>query len=109
MRNLPHGKGFFVFLVRDFHLPLSDYRYIDISSDVQIRRVMARLGFVEEGSDNDVVIYAARDLNPDFPGIFDLALWDIGRTVCRPRNPNCPACRLNDLCSYSRLNSHKVG
>ena len=88
-------------LVRDFHVGLSDYRYIDISADVQVRRVMARLGFVEEGAKSDVVIYAARELNPDFPGIFDLALWDIGRTVCRPQNPNCGDCRLADLCTYA--------
>lgn len=74
-------------LVRNFKVPLSDYRYVDISPDVQVARVMSRLDFVEQGSSTDVVIYAARELNPDFPGIFDLALWNIGRTVCRPRNP----------------------
>ncbi len=93
-------------LVRDFHVPLSDYRYIDVSADVQAQRVMARLGFVDDGSDADVVIYAARELNPDFPGIFHLVLWDIGRTVCRPRNPRCSECRLNDLCAYASQNSH---
>ncbi len=95
-------------LVRDFHVPLSDYRYVDISADVQVGRVMARLGFVEDGSDTDVVIYAAREVSPDFPGIFDLALWDIGRTVCRPRNPRCSECRLNDLCAYALQNSNEA-
>lgn len=89
-------------LVRHFHVPLSDYRYLDISADVQVSRVMARLGFVEEGSGEAVVVYAARELNPDFPGVFDLALWDLGRTVCRPKNPRCSECRLNDLCCYAR-------
>lgn len=89
-------------LVRSFHIPLSDYRYIDISADVQVDRVMSRLGFVEPGSSPAVVIYAARELNPDFPGIFDLALWDLGRTLCRPVNPQCPQCRLRRLCTYAR-------
>ena len=88
-------------LVRLFRVPLSDYRYLDISADTQVRRVMTRLGFVEEGSDVDVVIYAARELNPDFPGIFDLAVWDIGRTVCEWKTPRCPECRLRDLCAYA--------
>ena len=88
-------------LVRHFHVSLQDFRYIDISADVQVQRVMARLGFVEEGSSPEVVIYAARDLNPDFPGIFDLALWEIGRTICRPTAPLCSTCRLVRFCSYA--------
>jgi len=87
-------------LVREFHVALHDYRWIDISADVQVCRVMARLGFVEEGSSPDVVVYAARDLNPEYPGVFDLALWEIGQTACRPRDPACAACRLRDLCPY---------
>lgn len=87
-------------LVRHFHIPLSDYRYIDISADSQVQRVMTRLGYVEEGSDPEVVVYAARDLNPDFPGIFDLALWDLGRTVCKPSSPLCSECRLAPYCAY---------
>lgn len=89
-------------LVRNFHVPLADYRYVDISADVQVNRVMGRLGFVEPGAGPDVVIYAAREANPDFPGIFDLALWDLGRTLCRPVNPRCAECRLAGLCDYAR-------
>jgi hypothetical protein len=37
-------------LVRGYHIPFSDYRYIDISADVQVDRVMSRLGFVTPGS-----------------------------------------------------------
>jgi endonuclease III len=88
-------------LVRDFHVRLRDYRYIDISADVQVCRVMGRLGFVEEGTRPEVVVYAARELNPDFPGIFDLALWEIGRTICRPTKPLCTQCPLQDLCAYA--------
>ena len=89
-------------LVRDLHIRLRDYRYIDISADVQVCRVMGRLGLAEEGARPEVIVYVARDLNPDFPGIFDLALWDIGRTVCRPQNPQCPKCPLRDLCAYAQ-------
>jgi uncharacterized HhH-GPD family protein len=87
-------------LARDFRVPIRDFRYIDISADVQVQRVMARLGYVEEGSSPEVVIYAARDLNPDYPGIFDGALWEIGRTVCRPTAPLCSDCRLSRYCAY---------
>lgn len=88
-------------LVREFHVPLADYRYIDISADVQVQRVMARLGFVEKSAGTDIAIYAARELSPDFPGIFDVAVWDIGRTVCRPSDPRCGECALRDLCGHA--------
>jgi endonuclease III len=88
-------------LVREFHIPLADHRCVDISADAPVNRVMARLGFVEDGSSEDVVIYAARELNPEFPGVFDFALRDIGRMLCRPTSPMCSQCRLSDLCSHA--------
>jgi len=91
-------------LVRHFHVPLSDYHFVDISVDRQVRRVMARMGFVQPGADDLQVIYAAREANPNFPGIFDLSLWDLGRRICRPTNPDCPACPHSDLCRYASPN-----
>jgi uncharacterized HhH-GPD family protein len=88
-------------LVRDFKVVLSDTRFIDISADVHVRRVMARLGFVEQGSGPNVVVYAARDLNPDYPGIFDGQVWRIGHDLCRPKTPMCSNCELADLCSHA--------
>lgn len=85
-------------LVRDFHIDLADYRYIDISADSHVRRVMGRLGLVDTGASIEDVIYAAREMNPDFPGVFDLVLWQIGRTTCRPSRPDCGNCRLKDQC-----------
>jgi uncharacterized HhH-GPD family protein len=89
-------------LVRGFHVPMSDYRAIDISADVHVRRVMGRLGFVRQDPGLGEVVEAARTLNLDFPGVFDLSLWRIGRTVCHPANPRCSECVLNDLCTYAR-------
>ena len=36
------------------------------------------------------------------PGDFAQALMDIGATVCRPRNPDCPACPLSEVCAALR-------
>ena len=88
-------------LVRYFHVPLRDYRYIDISADTHIRRVMSRLGFVEDGASTEVVVYAAREASPDFPGVFDLVLWTLGREICRPARPRCDECRWIDDCAYA--------
>lgn len=87
-------------LVRDFRIDVADHRYIDVSADVQVVRVMARLGLVRNGAGEDEVIYAARELNPEFPGIFDLPLWELGRTICRPRGPRCDVCFLRGCCAY---------
>jgi len=88
-------------LVRQFKLPLSDYHFIDISVDVQVRRVMTRLGFVPDDASDLLLIYAARDAHPEFPGIFDLALWRIGQDVCTRRLPRCGTCPLAKFCAYA--------
>lgn len=88
-------------LARDFRVAMADHRAIDVSADVQVQRVMSRLGLVEADSGPDVVIYTAREMHPEYPGIFDLALWDIGRNTCRPTAPRCQGCSLRDLCAYA--------
>jgi len=87
-------------LVRDFKIPVRDKYCIDISADVHVQRVFARLGLVSsegEGSP-ELTIYRARELNPEYPGVFDLSVWEIGREWCRPTAPLCPACYMNRHC-----------
>lgn len=79
-------------LARQFRIPFSDYYSIDISPDVHIKRVMKRMGFVEKDANNDMIIYKARELNPEFPGVIDFSCWEIGRNWCKPRNPDCANC-----------------
>lgn len=85
-------------LARDFKIPMKDHICIDISPDVHIRRVFQRLGFIPKEASVDEVIYCARELNPEYPGIFDLSCWEIGRDWCRPNNPACKECYLDKLC-----------
>ena len=86
-------------LVREFRVKISDFRYIDISADVHVVRVMSRLGLVRQGAGTDEVVYAARELNPDFPGIIDPPIWFLGRDICKPK-PRCAYCYLSDLCPH---------
>lgn len=88
-------------LARDFHIPFSDYYSIDISPDVHIMKIMRRTGLVEKDADRDCVIYKARELCPEFPGIIDYACWEIGRTWCKQSNPNCSQCPLRGSCKSS--------
>jgi endonuclease-3 len=86
-------------LSREFKIPMQDRICIDISPDVQVRRVFARLGLIAKDATNDQLIYTARELHTEYPGIFDLSCWEIGRTWCRPTHPACSSCYLNELCS----------
>ena len=77
---------------------MSDYYCIDISVDVQVRRTMTRLGLVNEGASQEELIYRARALHPEFPGLIDHPLWEIGRDWRRPTKPICTDCYLNQFC-----------
>lgn len=84
-------------LARNFKIPFSDYSALDVSPDVHIRRVFARLG-LSASSDITSVTYAARALHPEFPGLLDSPIWRIGRNLCKPRNPLCQQCPMRRLC-----------
>ena len=79
-------------LARQFKVPMSDYCSIDISPDVHIRRVMYRCGLINDEDNTSYIIYKAREICPEFPGIIDHSLWDIGRSFCRPSEPRCGEC-----------------
>jgi endonuclease III len=80
-----------------FPVKFDDKSFMDIKSDTHTMRVLYRLG-VSVGQDVVSAMEAARRMNPAFPGELDAALWAIGRNWCRPSDPNCPDCPLNDLC-----------
>ncbi len=85
-------------LARQFRIPFSDYYSIDISPDVHIKRVMRRMGFVPNNANNEMIIYKARELNPEFPGIIDYTCWEIGRKWCKTKRTDCINCLVNVEC-----------
>lgn len=85
-------------LAREFKISMQDRICLDISPDVQVKMVFTRLGFITKDASNDELIYCARELNPEYPGIFDFSAWEIGRGWCRPTNPDCENCYLNQFC-----------
>lgn len=76
-------------LARNFKIPLSDYYSIDISPDVHVNRVLKRTGLVQPDSSREALVYKARELHPEFPGIIEYSCWEIGRKYCKPTNPLC--------------------
>jgi A/G-specific adenine glycosylase len=64
--------------------------------DTNVERVVARFKGI---ADRSAVRAAAAALTP--PGRasdFAQALMDLGATICRPKNPDCPSCPLRDDC-----------
>ena len=84
-------------LVRHFKVPMTDYSAIDISPDVQVMKVFKRAGFLPKEATIEQLIYCAKELYPKYPGILDLASWEIGRQWCHAK-PDCQNCPLNNLC-----------
>lgn len=85
-------------LAREFKIPFADYFSIDISADVHVRRVFDRLGLCATDATVEQVIYKAKALHPEFPGMMDLPSWEIGRKWCKSRGPECDGCYMKDLC-----------
>lgn len=92
-------------LVRQYGIELSDKASIDVSPDVHVRRTRMRLGLIPNiynktdlNKINGLIIYTAREINPEYPGIIDYSLWDIGKYICRPKDPVCDMCDLAEVC-----------
>lgn len=85
-------------LARDFKIPMQDRICIEISPDVHVKRVFKRIGFIGKEASNEDLIYCAKELNPEYPGIFDYPAFEIGRHLCRPKKPKCQECYLNQEC-----------
>jgi A/G-specific adenine glycosylase len=71
--------------------------------DGNVRRVLSRFFDVAAPTAAAVRTHAQELVDRDRPGDFNQALMELGATVCAPRNPNCPACPVNDAChSFTR-------
>ena len=76
--------------------------------DGNIARVLARMLALDQpiARARGDIEAAARALAPDQrAGDFAQAMMDIGATICRPRNPDCPSCPLRSDCGAFRTGS----
>lgn len=92
-------------LMRHFGVQLSGVECGAVAYDVHVRRVFLRAGLVDRDVPAEVQ-EAARAACPEAPGTLDLAAWLVGREWCRPKAPQCDACRLRATCP--RLTSRTV-
>ena len=89
-------------LTRDYRVELKDRYAIDVSPDIHVRRIFYRLGLIPDEDNREMVIYKARELNLEFPGIVDLFCWETGKNYCHPKNPKCVRCPLNSCCEFGK-------
>ena len=93
-------------LTRDYGVRLQDKYAIDISPDIHVKRLMYRLGFVEKKDDDSFsnidaakVTYAARSINPQFPGLMDLIFWEVGeQKICENNRCHASSCPFGSFC-----------
>lgn len=72
-------------LSRDYKVSMTDMSAIDISPDRHVKRCMYRLGLISERKEHDFlniseieIVYAAKAINPSFPGLMDSAFYYMG-------------------------------
>ena len=85
-------------LVRQFKIKVVDKYSIDISPDIHIRKIFYRMGLIKSRKNTNEIIYKARELYPEFPGIIDFSTWEIGRNYCFEKKPNCEECPIRQDC-----------
>jgi tetratricopeptide (TPR) repeat protein len=78
---------------------------LDVKPDVHVCTMLYRLLYgaekvVVDANVVNEVIDIARQMNPENPWDLDDPLFHIGRTICKAKSPNCPYCRLMDVCAY---------
>jgi A/G-specific adenine glycosylase len=71
--------------------------------DGNVQRVLTRVFTIEEevsrpDTQKRLWATAAELLSKKRPGDYNQALMELGAVLCVPRNPNCPACPVKDLC-----------
>lgn len=90
-------------LVRDLEIDIADKENIDIAYDVHIRRICLRLGMAKEDTIEEIT-KVGKIIYPEFPGRLTSTFWAIGRDICRPQNPLCMQCPINQFCRKVDVN-----
>ena len=96
-------------LAREFKVLFGDYYSIDISADVHVRRVFGRLGLTSSDATVEQLIFRARAIYPEFPGLMDFPSWEVGRNWCKPSSPDCDSCYMKDGCSTAKREMKGIG
>ena len=73
-----------------------------IIADLHVIRVAPRIGLCEEAKDGNKVEKQLMQLLPkEIWGEIGMAISFLGREICRPTNPKCSECPIQNNCQYS--------
>jgi len=71
--------------------------------DVHVHRIVRRVGLVPEKASAEKAFYLMRPLVPAGKALsLHVNLLKLGRTLCRPTDPNCGECPLRRMCAHAR-------
>jgi endonuclease-3 len=65
-------------LASQFKVPMTDHSSIDISPDRRVRTFLTEHRLIRDNAKIEEIVYLARELCPEFPGIFDIIAWEQG-------------------------------
>ncbi|MEO0045073.1 MAG: Ultraviolet N-glycosylase/AP lyase [Bacteroidota bacterium] len=72
-----------------------------IIADLHVIRVAPRIGVIPEAKDGNKVEKLLMDtLSKEVWGEIGMAISFLGRETCRPTNPKCPQCPIQNECQY---------
>ena len=73
-----------------------------IIADLHVIRVAPRIGLITEAKDGNKVEKQLMQVLPkEIWGEIGMAISFLGRETCRPTNPKCPNCPIQEHCQYS--------
>jgi endonuclease-3 len=76
-----------------------------IITDLHVIRVAPRIGLVSESKDGNKIEKQLMQVFPkDIWGEIGMAISFLGREICRPSNPKCKECPINNCCNYYNNN-----
>lgn len=98
-KGISHKKASLgtMLLVRDLGIDIVDKENIDIAYDIHIRRTFLRIGLAKNDNQSEI-LESASNIYSSYPGKLTTAFWTIGRDYCRPIDPVCLLCPLNEVC-----------
>jgi len=70
--------------------------------DTHIRRVLTRVGLINEKGDPHDQANALLPRDPTLMSTLHLLIIQLGREICRPRKPDCPNCPIRAECDWAR-------
>lgn len=77
-----------------------------IIADLHVIRVAPRIGIIPETKDGNKVEKQLMQVLPkNIWGEIGMAISFLGREICRPTNPKCESCPINQFCHYNQKNN----